>query len=217
MSTATKPVTAKGQATRARLLDAARDVAIASGGRVEVAEVAREAGVVPSLVNRYFGSKAGLVAALVDDFFDRFHARVFAAGLHEEGEWTDHERRRLAAGVRFHYDEPFAVVLYGALAREPEVARREAERTAQVVSRAARSVRKAQKAGELPVGIDPAIAGAAMFGAMRQVMAEVLTRPKRPRPERVVEALWRQVAASVGLAVPGREASRPAPAPGGSP
>jgi AcrR family transcriptional regulator len=193
------PVTRKGHATRERLLAAARKRAIATGGRLEIADVAEAAGVVPSLVNRYFGSKAGLVNALVDDFFDRFQREVFDLDLDAYGDWAEHERLRLEAGVRFHYREPFAVVLYGPLARDPEVARRESRRVAAIVSRAARSIKKAQRAGELPVGVDPGLAGAAMFGAMRQVMVEALTRPRRPAQERVVEFLWRQIAASVGI------------------
>ena len=207
MSSAARPATRKGQATRARLLQAARELAIASGGHFEIADVARAAGVVPSLVHRYFGSKAGLVGALVDDFFDRFHAEVLELDLDADGDWAHHERLRLEAGVRFHYAEPFAVVLYGALARDPEVARRDAARIAAVVSRAARSIRKGQKAGELPVGIDPGLAGAAMFGAMRLVMVEALTRKKRPPARQVIDALWRQVAASVQI----DPAPRPSP------
>jgi AcrR family transcriptional regulator len=199
MSTASLPATSKGQATRERLLRAARELVISSGGHVEIAGVAAAAGVVPSLVHRYFGSKAGLVAALVDDFFDRFHEQVLDVDLEEHGDWARHERMRLEAGVRFHYREPFAVVLYGSLARDPEVARREADRIAAVVARAARSVRRGQKRGELPVGVDPGLAGAAMFGAMRLVMVEAMTRSPRPRPERVIEVLWRQIAASVQI------------------
>ena len=199
LSTATQPSTRKGQATRERLLEQARRVALATGGHIEVAAVAEAAGVVPSLVNRYFGSKAGLVGALVDDFFDRFHARVLALDLEEHGDWATHERMRLEAGVRFHYAEPFATVLYGPLAREPAVARRETDRIAAVVERAARSIRRGQRRGELPAGIDPGLAGAAMFGAMRLVMVHALTRKPRPSPERVIEVLWRQVAAAVGI------------------
>jgi AcrR family transcriptional regulator len=199
MSSAIPPATRKGQATRERLLQAARERAIASGGHIEIADVAEAAGVVPSLVHRYFGSKAGLVGALVDDFFDRFHAEVLELDLDAEGDWAHHERLRLEAGVRFHYAEPFAVVLYGTLARDPEVARRDAARIAAVVGRAARSIRKAQKAGELPVGVDPGLAGAAMFGAMRLVMVEALSRSKRPPARQVIDALWRQVAASVQI------------------
>jgi len=201
MSTAAPapPQTPKGRATRERLLTAARELAIRSGGQVELAAVAGAAGAVPSLVHRYFGSKAGLVGALVDAFFDRFQREVFDLDLAAEGDWAHHERLRLEAGVRFHYREPFAVVLYGALARDPEVARRESARIAVIVQRAARSIRKAQRLGEIPVGVDPGLAGAAMFGAMRQVMVEALTRSRRPAPERVIDFLWRQIAASVQL------------------
>lgn len=197
--TATEPTTAKGYATRQRLLDVARRVALDTGGHIELAVVAEAAGVVPSLVHRYFGSKSGLVAALVNDFFDRFHAEVLDVDLEAEGDWAHHERLRLERGVRFHYGEPLAAVIYGPLARDPDVARTDAARNAFVVERAARSIRKGQRRGELPVGVDPRIAGAAMFGAMRLVMVEALNRSPRPAPERVIEALWRQVAAAVGI------------------
>lgn len=199
MSIENLPSTPKGRATRQRLLDVARKLALATKGDVELAKVADAAGAVPSLVHRYFGSKSGLVSALVDDFFDRFHAEVLDAQLDDQGDWATHERIRLERGVRFHYAEPFAAIVYGSLARDPEVARNEAVRTGFVVQRAARSIRRGQKRGELPIGIDPGLAGAAMFGAMRLVMVEALTRTPRPPAERVVEVLWRQVAASVGI------------------
>jgi AcrR family transcriptional regulator len=199
MPLAAQPTTRKGHATRARLLTAAREVAIASGGHIEIAAVGVAAGVVPSLVHRYFGSKSGLVAALVDDFFDCFHRQALDLDLERHGPWARHEFLRLEAGVRFHYREPFAPILYGPLSRDPEVARREADRIAFVVARAARSIRRGQRNGELPVGVDPGLAGAAMFGAMRLVMVEALTRPVRPSPQRVVDVLWRQVAASVQI------------------
>jgi AcrR family transcriptional regulator len=213
MSTIALPATRKGQATRRRLLAVAKRLALANGGHIELAEVAGAARVVPSLVHRYFGSKAGLVAALVDDFFDRFHAEVLDVDLEAAGDWATHERIRLERGVRFHYAEPFAAVLYGPLARDPEVARKEAERNAFVVARAARSIRRGQRNGELPVGVDPELAGAAMFGAMRLVMVHALGRTPRPRPERVIDVLWRQVAASVRIdprsGAPRRKGSKP--------
>jgi AcrR family transcriptional regulator len=199
MSTAALPATPKGRATRQRLLDVARRVALATNGDVELAKVAEAARVVPSLVHRYFGSKAGLVTALVDDFYDRFQAEVFDVDLDDRGSWAEHERVRLELGVRFHYAEPLAAVIYGPLARDPEVARKETARNRFIVERAARSIRRAQRQGELPVGVDPRLAGAAMFGAMRMVMVEALTRTPRPAAERVVEFLWRQIAASVGV------------------
>lgn len=199
MSSATRPSTAKGRATAERLLDAAREVAIAHDGLIEIATVAEAAGVVPSLVHRYFGSKAGLVGALVDDFYDRFHKEVLDLDLEAEGDWAQHERVRLELGVRFHYRDPFSPVLHGLLARDPEVARRENERIRVVIDRSARSIRRGQKNGELPVGLDPRLAGAAMFGAMQTVLVEALTRTPRPSAKKVVDVLWQQVAASVQI------------------
>ena len=147
MSSIPLPTTEKGQRTRRRLLEVARKLALQTGGHIELAGVAETAGVVPSLVHRYFGSKSGLVSALVDDFFDRFHREVLDAPL-DEGDWAQHERVRLERGVRFHFAEPFAALVYG---------------------------------------------------AMRLVMVEALGRTPRPAPERVIEVLWRQVSAAVGL------------------
>lgn len=159
--------------------------------------MARAASVVSSLVSRYFGSRAGLVSALVDDFFDRLQAEVLDLDLDAEGNWARHEYLRLERGVRFHYADPFAVVLYTRLSREPMVARTEVKRIEAVIEQAARNIRRGQRRGELPASIDPQLAGAAMFGAMQQVMVAALGRSPLPPPEQVVELLWQQVAASV--------------------
>lgn len=193
------PTTRKGQATRARLLLAAREEAIAGGSRIEIAQVARRADVVPSVVHRYFGSKAGLVSALIEEFFDRLHAEVLDVDLDDEGDWAQQEYLRLQRGVAFHFGDPLAPVLYAQLGREPEVVQTERERIATVVDEAAANIRRGQRRGELPRGLDPELAGAAMFGAMQQVMVVALARTPRPSQRKVVGLLWRQVAAAVGL------------------
>jgi AcrR family transcriptional regulator len=193
------PRTQKGQATRERLLAAAREEAIHTGGTIEVAAVAARAGVVASLINRYFGSKPGLVSALVDEFFDRLQTEVLELNMGETGTWAEQERARLVKGVEFHYADPFAVVLYGQLSRDPVVAQTEKDRIDRIVHGTAIHIRRGQRRGELPRTIDAELAGASMFGAMRQVM--VIAMQRRPRtPQHVlVDVLWPQVAASVGL------------------
>jgi AcrR family transcriptional regulator len=197
--TTAEPRTQKGRATRERLLACARDVAVANDGHIEIAWVAEAAGVVPSLVNRYFGSRAGLVSALLDDFFDRLHMEVLDLDLDDLGTWVQHERIRLEKGVHFHYTDPVAVVIYTRLSREPEVALTENRHIDSVVKHAAANIRRGQKRGELPSSIDPELAGAAMFGAMQRVMVTALGRTPRPRPDRIVEVLWRQIAAAVEI------------------
>jgi AcrR family transcriptional regulator len=199
MAVTTHPQTTKGRATRDRLLRCAREEAIAGGGRMEIAAVAERAGVVPSLVHRYFGSKAGLVNALIDDFYNRLHAEVLDLDQDPDADWATRERRRLQRGVAFHYADPFAVVLYSHLARDPEAAHTERARITAVIARAAANVRRGQRRGELPGTVDPELAGAAMFGAMQRVMVVALSRTPHPPQRRLVEVLWRQVAAAVHI------------------
>jgi AcrR family transcriptional regulator len=199
VTTTTGPRTQKGRATRERFLACARDIAIANDGHLEIAWVAEAAGVVPSLVNRYFGSRAGLVSALLDDFFHRLRTEVMDLDLDDLGMWAQHERIRLEKGVHFHYTDPAAVVIYTGLSREPEVALTENRHIERVIKQAAANIRRGQKRGELPSSVDAELAGAAMFGAMQRVMVTALGRTPRPRHDRVVAVLWRQIAAAVEI------------------
>jgi AcrR family transcriptional regulator len=64
------PVTGDAAATRAALLDAARHTFTEHGyDHAGVREIADRAGVTAALVNRYFGSKLGLLAEVVADSF----------------------------------------------------------------------------------------------------------------------------------------------------
>ncbi|MEO0556983.1 MAG: TetR family transcriptional regulator [Bacteroidota bacterium] len=64
------PVTGDAAATRAALLDAARHAFTEHGyDHAGVREIADRAGVTAALVNRYFGSKLGLLAEVVADSF----------------------------------------------------------------------------------------------------------------------------------------------------
>jgi len=208
--------TRKGQATRDRLILRAREQAVANHGHLEIAQVAAAAGVAPSLINRYFGSRGGLLSALVDDFFDRLHAEVLDRHLDELGTWAQHEYVRLTHAVRFHYTDPFAVVLYTRLSREPEVARTETARIEAAIDAAARNIRRGQRKGEVPAEIDAPLAAAAIFGATQRVMVSALSRQPHPSPEHVTEVLWRQIAAAVQLNLADRAATLPPTAPAGS-
>lgn len=185
-------LTRRGAATRQRLLDAAETELIERDGALEVATVAARAGVSVGLLYRYFGSKAGLVAAVVDDFYERLLAATAVA--REAGDtWAERERRRTELSVDFHYREPLARVILSRLAREPEVAALEVRRLEHLVTDAARSVLRGQRRGELPQDLDSRTVGAMLIGGFRVSIAEALSRETRPDQTKLTDELWRFV------------------------
>jgi AcrR family transcriptional regulator len=186
----------RSEMTRARLLDAAAAELIERDGTLEVGRVARRAGVSTGALYHHFGSKAGLLTALVRDYNERMHERVIAPTLADLGDWAARERARIERSVDFHYGDPLAPVL-ATLAREPEVAAAEAPLLAELVNAAERNLRSAQRGGEISAEIDPGITAAMIMGGIGAVLAQVLSRPERPDPALVTEELWRLVSAAV--------------------
>lgn len=190
----------RGSATRRRLLEAAAADLVAGGGTAEVASIAARGGVSVGLIYRHFGSKAGLIAAVVEDFYDRLDASVFNVDPAPGSDWATRERIRVERDVAFHYAEPLAPVVLGRLSREPEVAAVEARWIAREIELAAHNLRRGQANGEIPADLDPGLAGAMVLGGIRQALGAVLSRAE-PQPQALVaEELWRFVAAAVRCA-----------------
>ena len=179
---------------RDALLRAAGEELIDRDGVLEVTSVAARAGVSVGLIYRHFGSKGGLLTAIVEDFY----ARLDTVTAHAEGAtWAARERRRTELVVRFHYDDPLAPVVLGRIVSDPEVAAAEARHLQAQVALGTRNVRGGQRSGEIPDDLDAGVAAALILGGVRQALIEVLTRPRRPRADRVADQLWRLVVAAV--------------------
>lgn len=192
-------LTRRGEATRARLLEAAVDELIERDGALEVASVAARADVSVGLLYRYFGSKAGLVATVVADFYDR-SLKEIAEGDDRGADWATRERGRTERSVAFYYREPLAPIVLTLLAREGEVAAVEARFIAKLVDDASRSVQRGQRHGEIPEELDARMIGAMLMGAFRVAIAEALTRRRRPLESALVDEMWRFVVAGVRFA-----------------
>jgi AcrR family transcriptional regulator len=193
---ATRTTTPRAEASRQRLIDAACAELVERDGMLEVASVAARAGVSVGLIYRHFGSKAGLVAAVVDDFYNRLDAAVLPDPA-PQADWATRERMRVGLAVEFHYDDPLAPVILSRLSREPEVAAVEARWIARQIEGARRNIAKGQADGELPADFDPGMAGAMTLGGIRQTLGEVLARRRRPPRDAVAEELWRLVVGAV--------------------
>jgi len=193
------PASARGSETRERILKAAAKVLVAGDGQCEIADVARAAGVSAGLSYHYFTSKAGLISAVVEAFYDRMEAAVMEANPKLGAGWGERERLRLERMIDFHYADPLAPLILTRLSRTPDVAAVEAARLARHIDLAARNVELAQQKGEIPSELDPHLLGAMILGGLRQAIGQALGMQKRPARDRLAEQLWSFVAGTAQL------------------
>jgi AcrR family transcriptional regulator len=188
----------KSEVTRARLVAAAAEALLAGGGDFEMSQVARLAGVSDGLPYHYFGSKAGALSALIDDFYDRYYA-VVNQPLDGSRPWPEREFERLQSWLGFLYDQPLAPIVLGQMGRTAQVAGLEITRQDQLIGLARRNIELGQKAGDISESIDAGIAAAAIIGAIRPAASQVFQDPKPPAPSVLTAQLWGLIAGALGL------------------
>ena len=152
--------------------------------------VAKRAQVSVGLAYHHFGSKAGLIAAVVEAFFSRLDEEVFNDAGRPPESWANRERRRIASYIAFHYDHPFAPLVIGALSRAPEVLDVERAFTTKQLAGGTRMLEAAQRDGFVPDHIDPHLTIALMIGGIRQALIGALTGEQRPDPEKLTDEIW---------------------------
>ena len=183
---------ASSTGTRERLLKSATLELVAQKGSVELADVTRRAGVSAGAPYHHFGSKSGLIAAVVDDFYERYDKSVMDVEF-EGARWIDREELRVQGMVEFHYNEPLAPIVLSKLDRDPAIAQVEARWLSRHISKGARNISKAQRDGDVSPHIDPEFAAAMILGGIRQLIVHALARKSAPKPE----ALSREIRAYV--------------------
>jgi AcrR family transcriptional regulator len=183
---------ARGSAARQRILAAAAEE-LAATGDVEVAAVARRAGVSVGLPYRYFGTRSGLMSAIISAFYDRLDEAVTDREF-DGDTWHDRERARVTAWVSHLYDDPLAPVVLGRLGGDADTAGIETQRLHKAIERGARNIARGQRDGDLPADRDPELLVAAVLGGVHTAVAVALTRTPRPDRARVAAELWAFVA-----------------------
>lgn len=182
-----------------RLLRAAQDELIQSQGLLEMQAVAKRAKVSVGLAYHHFGSKAGLIAAVVEAFYDRLEEVAFNPSKLTADDWAGREKQRIAAYVLFHYEHPFAPLVVGALSRAPEVLDVEQAFTRRQLAAGAYNLRAGQRAGVIPLDLDPRLTIALMIGGIRQALIGALTSSRRPDPAQLTDKIWVFVAGALRL------------------
>jgi AcrR family transcriptional regulator len=177
---------------RALLLEAARAEIVRGEGDFEIGDVAARAGVSVGLPYHYFGTKSGLIAAVMENFYDRLDAAI-VTGIPEEASWSERERIRTSRFVDALLADPIAPYAFGTLAGLPEVAAVGARRLNDVIDAGARNLGQGQKHGAVRTDLEPGILSAALHGAIRQIVqCEFQQRTPVDRTH-LHNAIWRLV------------------------
>ena len=191
--------TARGAITWRSLLDAASAELVERDGLLEVDSVAARAGVSVGSIYRHFGSRAGLIGAVVDDFYERYRSEALETNPVPGGTFKEREKRRTELTVAFHYSEPLARVILSNLHLDPEVAVHEAAHVDAMIERAADVMALGQKRGEIPTDRDARFIGAMIIGGMRRVMAIALAADPPMSQRTTARKLWVLNAAIMGI------------------
>jgi AcrR family transcriptional regulator len=193
----TTPKLPRGAAARDKLLWAAAEE-LAETGELEVAAVSRRAGVSTGLPYRYFGTRSGLLIAVLDAFYERL-GDAAALRTYEASTWAEREQRRIRDWVTALYADPLAPLVLGGLVGDAEVAAANTRHLHLLIELGARNISHAQRAGELPADRDPEFLAAATLGGTNAMLSVALTRTPRPPAETVIAELWAVVRGAVGL------------------
>ena len=193
------PVTARSAASRARLIQAARDELVERDGILEIDSVSTRAALSVGLIYRHFGSRAGLVVAVVDDFYSRYRSAALESNPVPDGTFAARERKRTELSVAFHYRDPLAPVILSNLHLDAQVAVVEAAHVDELIRLTARVMALGQRRGELPKARDARLMSAMIIGGMRHVLAVALTSQPRISEKRTAGNLWTLVAGILGV------------------
>ncbi|MDR3509632.1 MAG: TetR/AcrR family transcriptional regulator [Caulobacteraceae bacterium] len=185
--------------TPERLIRAAQEELIHTHGLLEMQAVARRAKVSVGLAYHHFGSKAGLIAAVVEGFYNRLEEVAFKPSNLRSSDWAGREKERIAAYIAFHYDHPFAPLVVGPLSRAAEVLDVEQAFTKRQLTAGAHNLRAAQRDGVIPGDLDPRLTIALMIGGIRQALIGALMRDPRPDRHALTEKIWVFVSGALRL------------------
>ena len=182
----------------AKILAAAEAILREGDGELEMGQVAEKAGVSVGLAYHYFGSKSGMLGAIIDAFYDRYNA-VVNQYIDPDITWGVREKDRLHAAIEFLYSDPMAPIILGRMAHTNQVAAIESARHEEMVEMATRNVGSGIKRGDIGQHIDPAIAGAAITGAMRGAIIHAMGMRPRPDPDKLTHQVWGMIAGALDI------------------
>lgn len=181
---------AKKAGAAQKLLEAAEQELIANDGHMEMSAVAKRAGVSVGLAYHHFGSKTGLIAAVIDRFYGPIREIALGDAIDSGMAWGAREKARTAALIDYFYDHPLAPLVAGRLAREPEVRDIEEAHMASLLKEGARNIQQGQRQGVVAPDLEPGMTVAMLMGGMRLVIDRAVLAPVKPAKDQLLDQLW---------------------------
>lgn len=197
----------RAEASRQKLIQAAVEALIDGHGSFDLQDVARRAGVSIGLPSHRFGSKAGLVAAVVNHFYDEVKAAITLTDF-EATDWTLREQERLSRLISYLYSNSLSEVIFASLAREPEVAAVETQRWKDLIALTASNISKGQKRAQLPQDFSASTLSALICGGIRHAIGAALSTRPRPSQAGLKRDIWTFVAGGLQLGVTSSASAR---------
>jgi len=182
-----------------RLVRAAEAELIANGGHMEMLAVAKRAGVSVGLAYHHFGSKTGLLAAVVDRFYAPLREISFGDRIPVDQDWASRERTRTGAFIEYFYDHPFAPLIAGRLGREPEVRDTETAHMNALLEEGARNLAQGQRQGAVAPDIVPELVIGLLMGGLRQAIDTAVLAESRPEKQVLLDQIWSFFERGMGL------------------
>jgi AcrR family transcriptional regulator len=187
------------KASRRGIMEAARKLLAQGGGDLEMAWVAREAGVSQGLAYHHFGSKEGLLSAVVDDFYDRVEDAVLLARFEEYEDWEARERDRVRRYIDFLLGDPLGLTIITRLASTPAVAAAAEQRWDKLITAGSRNIAEGQARGVVSARQDSDLLAAMALGATRAAVGRELAKSSPGDPARLSEDIWAFIRDGLGL------------------
>ncbi len=180
--------------TRALVVKKAAEELVVESGALEMATLAKKAGLSEGLAYHYFKNRAGVIAAVVDDFYDRFEERVI--DIRFDGDtWQQREEKRVEALVDFYCEDPLTPVIFTRLGSEAEVVEVESRRAERQIDLAEENIRFAQQAGDISKDRDARLLGAMMLGGIRWAVLSALQGGGHLNKQHLKTEIWNAVEA----------------------
>lgn len=185
--------------TALKLIDAAQAELIAENGDMEMSGVAKRADVSIGLAYHHFGSKIGLIAAVIDHFYEPLREIALGEAIPKDQHWAERERSRAAAIIGYFYDHPLSPLICGRLGREPALMDIERAHQNALLREGEKNLIQGQRLGVISTDLSPKATIAMLMGGLRLAIDQAVMTSPRPDRDALLDHIWTFTEGALGI------------------